>query len=77
MLPPIGRFELNRMAHARAQELELPGSPAGQNGHKQLSFVAKINYGVRWSDLNVDQMKAIYDHLDSRRTMPVPGDLRE
>ena len=76
-LKPIDRFELTRMVHARAQELDIPGSPAGRNGHPQLSFAAKHNYGVKsWNDLNVHQMRAIYDFLDAHKRMPVRGELK-
>ena len=75
-LKPIDKFEMNRMAHARAQELHLPGSPPGQNGHKQLSFAARLNFGVKsWSDLDVDQMRKVYDFLDAKKRLPVRGEL--
>lgn len=75
-LKPIDKFELNRMAHARAQELRLPGSPPGVNGHPNLSRAAQVNFGVRsWSDLNVDQMRQIYDYLDTHKTLPSKGQL--
>ena len=77
-LDPIDKMEMNRMAHARAQELRLPGSPPGKNGHRNLSIAANNLYGVRsWSDLNVDQMKKIYTFLDDRKRLPVQGELRE
>lgn len=75
-LPPPDKFELNRMAHARAQELELPGSPAGRNGHKQLSFVAKVVFGVKsWSDLDEGQMRGVVDFLDNKKRLPVKGEI--
>lgn len=75
-LPPIDRFEMNRMAHARAQELALPGSPAGTNGHRQLTITAMQNFGVKsWSDLTVEQMRKVYEFLDERKRLPLPGEL--
>ena len=63
-LAPIDKFEMNRMAHARAQELNLPGSPAGKSGHPNLSAMAKKKFGVNsWADLSVDQMRQVYDEL--------------
>lgn len=77
-LKPIDKFEMNRMCHARAQELHLFGSPAGVNGHPQLSRAAQQNFGVRgWSDLTVDQMRQVYDFLDARKRMPMQGELRK
>lgn len=64
------------MLHARAQELNLPGSPAGKNGHQMLSLAARSHYGVKsFSELNETQMKAMYDFLDSKRRLPVKGEL--
>ena len=75
-LPPITKFEMNRLAHARAQEIPLPGSPAGVSGHAHLSKAALHNFGVQsWSSLNVDQMRKIYEHLDTYKRMPVRGEL--
>lgn len=77
-LQPIDKFELNRMCHARAQELHLFGSPPGVSGHKNLSFAAKHNYGVSsWSDLSGDQMRKIYDFLDAKKRLPVRGELEK
>lgn len=76
-LPSITKFELNRMAHARAQELSFPGSPAGKNGHPILSSIAKQHYGVgSWNDLSVDQMRAVHDFLDTQRRLPSLGELK-
>jgi hypothetical protein len=75
-LKPADKFELNRMIHARAQELALPGSPAGKSGHSQLSMAAKSVFGVgSFSQLNAGQIKQLYDFLDSRRRLPVRGEL--
>lgn len=75
-LLPLTKFEMNRMAHARAQELWLPGSPAGQNGHPQLTAMAKMHFGKHsWSDLDVDQMRKIYEHLDTNKRLPKKGEL--
>jgi len=64
------------MLHARAQELNLPGSPAGKNGHQMLSLAARSHYGVKsLSELNEAQMRAMYDFLDSKRRLPVKGEL--
>lgn len=76
-LPPVDKFEMNRMAHARAQELELPGSPAGKSGHAQLSQAAKDVYGVKsWGDLDAGQMKAIHQFVDKYHRMPRPGEIK-
>lgn len=76
-LKPIDKFEMNRMAHARAQEFHLPGSPAGKNGHPQLSQAARSIFGVKsWSDLGVDQMKSVHDFLEKNRRMPVRGEIK-
>ncbi len=73
---PVDKFELNRMLHARAQELNLPGSPAGKNGHQMLSLAARSHYGVKsFSELSVPQMKNLYDFLDAKRRLPVKGEL--
>ena len=74
-LPPVDRFELNRMAHARAQELHLFGSPAGQSGHPQLHDAAMQHFGKRWSQLDVGEMRKLYDFLDSRGRLPKKGEL--
>ncbi len=75
-LKPADKFELNRMIHARAQELELPGSPAGKNGHPLLSNAAKVHYGVSsFSSLTGPQIKQLYDFLDTKRRLPVKGEL--
>ncbi len=70
-LPEIDKFEMNRLAHARAQELDLPGSPAGKQGHPNLSQAAKAIYGVKsWSELDVPQMRAIYEFMDTNGDVP-------
>lgn len=73
---PIDKFELNRMIHARAQEFALLGSPAGSNGHPQLSLSARSNFGVgSLSQLTVDQMRKLYDFLDEKKRLPVKGEI--
>lgn len=75
-LKPADKFELNRMIHARAQELELPGSPAGKNGHPALSSAAKIHFGVgSFSHLNATQIRKLYDFLDTNRRLPIRGEI--
>lgn len=75
-LKPAEKFELNRMIHARAQELELPGSPAGKNGHSQLSLAAKLHFGVgSFSHLTAPQMRKLYDFMDAKRRMPIKGEI--
>ena len=75
-LPPIDKFELNRMVHARAQELWLPGSRPGTSGHKHLSMAAKIHFGkTSWADLNVDEMRKVYEFLDSQKRLPKKGEI--
>ena len=72
----LTKFEMNRMAHARAQETHLFGSPPGKSGHKNLSYAAMQNYGVKsWSDLTVHQMKSIYEYLDRHKRLPAKGEL--
>lgn len=70
VLPPITKFELNRLAHARAQEYILPGSPAGKSGHSQLSQAARDCFNSSWSELDVDQMRSIYDFMERFRRLP-------
>lgn len=73
---PIDKFELNRMIHARAQELALHGSPAGKNGHPQLSLSARSHFGVgSLSQLTTDQMRKLYDFLDEKKRLPVKGEI--
>ena len=70
-LPPIDKFEMNRLIHARAQEMNLPGSPAGTNGHPQLSAVAKAKYGAKsFSDLSTQQMRELYDYMEKFKALP-------
>lgn len=76
-LEPIDKFEMNRLAHARAQEMELPGSPAGKNGHPQLSGVAKDVFGAdSWSKLSVKQMRAVYDYMEQHGKLPTKGQIQ-
>lgn len=75
-MPPIDKFELNRMIHARAQELALPGSPAGKNGHQPLSLAARSHYGVKsFSELSLENMRKLYDFMDAKRRLPVKGEI--
>jgi len=65
------------MAHARAQEIPLPGSPAGQSGHNHLSVAAFHHFGAKsWSDLTVNQMKSIYEFMDTHKRMPMRGEIK-
>ncbi len=76
LLPELTKFEMNRLAHARAQEVHLPHSKPGQSGHSHLSQAALIHYGKKsWSDLSVEEMKKIYEFLDEKRRMPKRGEL--
>jgi hypothetical protein len=75
-LKPVTKFELNRMIHARAQELPLPGSPAGKSGHPNLHNAARIHFGVTsLSQLGVPQLRQLYDFLDERKRLPLRGEL--
>lgn len=75
-MSPIDKFELNRLIHARAQELALPGSPAGKNGHQPLSLAARSHWGVKsFSELDVEKMRRLYDFMDSKRRLPVKGEI--
>ena len=75
-LTPINKFEMNRLIHARAQELELADSPAGKNGHTVLSKTAKEVYGVKsFSDLTVEQMKELYDFMEQWKYLPKRAEL--
>lgn len=70
------KFELNRMIHARAQELHLIGSPAGQSGHPQLSMAARLHFGVgSFSQLTAPQIRKLYDFLDERKRLPLRGEM--
>ena len=70
-IAPVDRFELNRMCHARAQELKLPNSPAGKSGHPNLSQCAKDVFGVdSWSKLEAAQMRQIFDFMDQHERLP-------
>ena len=76
-MAPIDRFEMNRMLHARAQETSLPGSPAGSNGHPNISAAAKENFGLdSASKMNVQQMRQLYDFLEQKGRFPIKGELR-
>jgi hypothetical protein len=76
-LPPPTKLELTRMAHARAQELHLPGSPAGVNGHSNLTRAARSNFKVtHWSELKLEDMKRIIEYMDERRRLPEGGELK-
>jgi len=75
-LPPVDKFELNRMVHARVGELALPASPPGQSGHKLLHWIALTHFRKKsWSDLNVDQMKQVYLFIDANKRLPKKGEL--
>lgn len=75
-LKSVNKFELNRMIHARAQEMHLMHSPAGQRAHPQLLQSAQRCFGVKsWSDMSVDQMKKMYDFLEERKRLPLRADL--
>lgn len=75
-LPPIDKFELSRMSHARAQELNLPGSPPGKSGHKLLHYAAMSHFKkTHWSDLTVGEMRKVYDFLDVNKRMPIKGEV--
>ena len=74
---PMSKMEINRAIHARVQEWDLPGSPAGQKAPGMLSKVAQSNYGTKnfWA-LSPDQMMEIHEYLDKNRTWPVNGELK-
>lgn len=75
-MPPVDKFELNRMIHARAQELALPGSTAGKNGHQMLSLAAKSHFGTKsFSELSLENMRKLYDFMDSKRRLPIKGEI--
>jgi hypothetical protein len=81
-LKPPDKFELNRMAHARAQELNLPAwgateySPSGKSGHGHLSLTAKMVFGQpSWSLLNPNQMESVVRFMDEKRRLPGPGEV--
>jgi hypothetical protein len=75
-LKPVTKFELNRMLHARAQELNLPGSPAGKSGHPQLHNAARSAFGVNSvADLDVARMQKLYEFLDAKKRMPMRGEV--
>lgn len=75
-LPPIDKLEATRLLHARAQELALPGSPAGKSGHPQLSLAAKVLFGRKsFSELSVDQMLSMYHFMEEHRRLPRRGEI--
>ena len=75
-LPEISHLEMTRLIHARAQELNLPGSPAGRSAHPQLSLAAKVHFGKKsFSELSVDQMKTLYHYLQEHRRLPHKGEI--
>ena len=77
-LKPADKFELNRMIHARAQELHLgPNSPAGKSGHHNLSWAARGCFGVSsFSQLNAEQIRKLYDFLDEHKRLPIRAELK-
>jgi len=74
---PALHTDLNRQAHALAQDLELPGSPAGKNGHALLSKAAKDVYGVpSYANLSYEQKLAIHEYMLKTKRVPTsPRDL--
>lgn len=64
-LPPLDKVEMNRMLHAKVQRMNLPGSPAGQKAPGFLSTKAMQIYNKSWDDLTIDEMKDLYNRLDS------------
>ena len=78
MLPPLDKLEMTRMLHALAQDMELPGSPSGKNGHPQLSQAAHEVFGVNsLRELSVDQMRSMWHHMDKTGRLPVKADLKD
>lgn len=78
MLPPLDKLEMTRMLHAQAQDMELPGSPSGKNGHPQLSQAAREVFGVNSiRELSVDQMRAMWNHMDKTGRLPTKSYLIE
>lgn len=75
-LRPIEQFEMNRMMHARAQEMNLPGSPAGKSAHPQLRKVAREVFGESsWSKLDAKQIRKVYDFLEAKKRLPIAGEI--
>ena len=74
---PAAHTDLIRQAHALAQELDLPGSPAGTNGHPILSKAARDVYGVNsYSKLSYEQKLALHEYMLTNHTAPTgPQDL--
>lgn len=69
--------DLIKQSHAVAQDLELPGSPAGKNGHPSLSKAAKDVYGVKsYSELSYEQALALHEYMLKHKKLPTgPRDL--
>ena len=56
---------MNRMLHAKVQRLNLPGSPAGKRAPGFLTQKARDIYNKSWDDMNLDDMRDLYNKLDS------------
>lgn len=62
---PLDKVEMNRMLHAKVQRLNLPGSPAGQKAPGFLTDAAKSKFNTGYDALTLDQMRQLYEHLDT------------
>jgi hypothetical protein len=65
-LPALDRVEMNRMLHAKAQQLNLPGSPPGVRAPGFLGGLAREHFQKPYESLNLDQMKQLYNLLDTK-----------
>lgn len=69
--------DVSRQVHSNAQDLELPGSPAGKSGHSGLSKAAKDTYGVKsWAELEPEQAQAIGDFIRKNKRWPNKGEIK-
>jgi hypothetical protein len=72
--------ELDKMAHGKARDADLPGSPPGASGHPNLSRAAEANFGKKsWTHLDADEKWQIIDYLNRHpdRQLPENGELRK
>lgn len=66
-LPALDRVEMNRMLHAKAQNLNLPNSPPGVKAPGGFfGGLAREHFQTPYESLSLDQMKQLYDLLDTK-----------
>jgi hypothetical protein len=71
------RTRINNGLHAHAQEMELPGSPAGSRATDQIRMAVKSNYGHdSISKASAQELQNIDDYLIRMERLPINGELR-